>query len=153
MKRTIESLAIALLAAANAGAAPVMKNEAGVAWICGGIGAEEREALAHLGKRANLEVLFVTAKRGAYLAGAELSLFADRGAGPLLNVKAEGPTCLVELPAGAYRLEARYEGASRSAKATIAANGRRARVVFTFPDEPWDGIRATEEEKRQARQP
>ena len=152
MKHIPEAMAAAFLAAANAGAAPAMKSESGVAWICGGVGAEERDVLANLGKRANLEVLFVTAKRGAYLSDAELALFADRAAGPLLTVTAEGPTCLIELPPGTYRLEARYEGASRTAKATVAAGGRRARVVFTFPDEPWDGIRATEEEKRQARE-
>jgi hypothetical protein len=144
---------LAVAFSVHAAAAPIMKSGEGAAWACGGVGAEERAALASVRKRANLEVLFVTAKRGAYLADVELALFAQRGSGPLLAVKAEGPTCLVQLPPGAYRLEASYAGVKRTANTTISANGHRARVVFTFPDEPWDGIRATEEEKRQAREP
>jgi hypothetical protein len=61
--------------------------------------------------------------------------------------------CVVNVPAGSYRIEARV-GESTSAKMVkVPATGHAPRAVFTFPDEPSDGIEASEEEKAQARRP
>jgi hypothetical protein len=152
--------ALLLLASATALAQPArspqssMQHEAGVSWICAGIGAEERRVLDELRPQSRLEVLFVTAKRGGYVSDVELALYSGRDAKPLVDVTADGPICLIDAPPGAYRLEARSGGVTRTARATIArAGGRPHRVVFSFPDEPWDGIRASPEEKAQANSP
>jgi hypothetical protein len=139
--------------AAFAGAAMAqnlgMKEQGAIRWVCGGAGVEERAALAGLRAQANLELLFVTAKRGGYLADVEVALYAADRTAPVLQVTAEGPMCLISAPKGDYRIEAAYGGAKRTLR--VAANTRQARAVFAFPEEPWDGIRASDEEKQQAR--
>jgi hypothetical protein len=149
-------LAAAVLAATVAAhaAAPPLQQQGELRWACGGVGADERRALAAARGEANLEVVFVSAKRGGYLAGARLEIGRAAGAAPLLTVVAEGPVCHLAAPPGAYRLAARIGELERTRVVRVPAPGNApARVVFAFPDEPWDGIRASEEEKRQAREP
>ena len=124
-----------------------MKKDGPLAWACGGAGAEERAALAALRPQANLELLFVTAKRGGYLADVAVSVYAEGK--PVLQVTAEGPMCELAAPAARYRIEAVYGGVKRSQEVTAGA--KIARVVFGFPEEPWDGIKASDEEKQQSR--
>lgn len=147
---------IALLAgtlAAFAGLAAAqdigMKEHAGIRWACGGAGIEERAALASLRSQANLELLFVTAKRGGYLADVEVSVHAADKGPPVLQLTAEGPICMISAPAARYRIEVSYGGVKRSRQ--VAASAKQVRVIFGFPEEPWDGIRASDEEKQQAR--
>ena len=131
-----------------------MKEEAGMRWACGGVGAEERTALASLRPQANLELLFVTAKRGGYLADVAVALYPAGADSPRLQLSAQGPVCLVFAPAGRYRIEASLRGVKRIAQAAAGgASGNPVRVVFGFPEESWDGIRASDEEKQQARAP
>lgn len=137
---------------APAFAQPLTMTAAGeVKWVCGGVGAEERHELAALESEANLGLSFVTAKRGGYLAGIAVSV---SGASGTLKIEAGGPYCLLRLPAGRYRIEASFNGVKRALMTTVGdKTGRPARLAFTFPDEPWNGSRASDEEKRQAKQP
>jgi hypothetical protein len=148
-------MSLLALVATAAGAGPLAMTEtAGIRWVCGGVGADERGALGALEPQANLKVLFVTVKRGGYLADAELSVYDAGARPPRLKLVADGPICLLSLPAGAYRLEAGFGGATRSHALRIGAQPAPARVVFAFPPpEPWDGIWASDEEKRQATSP
>ena len=123
-----------------------MKEQAGLRFACGGAGVEERAALASLHPQANLELLFITAKRGGYLADVEVAVFAADKAQPVLQVTAQGPLCMISAPAAKYRIEATYGGVKRSAQ--VAAAGKPAQAAFRFPEPPWDGTRATKEEKR-----
>jgi hypothetical protein len=148
--------AAALLAAAAAarGEALAPSGAGPLRWECGGIGADERRALAASGAGANLQVLIVSAKRGSYLTGARLDVFGPGSPAPLLSVDSAGPLCYVAAPAGEYRVTARLEGVTRETRVRVGGPGHaQARAVLAFPDEPWDGIRASEEEKRQAREP
>jgi hypothetical protein len=126
-----------------------MKEQAGLRWACGGAGVEERAAIAALRPKANLELLFVTAKRGGYLADVEVSVYAADKQSAVLQILAEGPMCMIAAPAGKYRIEASYGGVKRSVQVTT--NAKQARVVLGFPEEPWDGIKAANEEKQPAR--
>ena len=149
MKIAFAALAAAsVLSASPAFAAP---SAGDVRWTCGGIGSDERRVLDELRKDAKLELLFVTAKRGGYVAGARVTV--SRGSTSLASFEADGPICLLDLPAGDYRIEARIGEAASSRTVKVPANGRAGRAIFTFPDEPSDGIEASEEEKRQAREP
>lgn len=149
MKTLLVAGALASFAGFAAAQDIAMKEQAGVSWACGGVGVAEREALGALRPKANLELLFVTAKRGGYLADVEVSVFPAGKPAPALQVRAQGPICLISAPAASYRIEASYRGVKRSAKVT--AGTKPARMVFAFPEEPWDGIRASDEEKAQAR--
>lgn len=132
-------------------AAPVV-HAAGEVIACGGVGVEERATLRAREGAASLKLVFVTAKRGGWLADAEV-VVADAKGRELLRTRADGPICHVTLPEGRYRITAVLAGATRAASVAVPAKPSRAQqVVFAFPGEPWDGIWASDEEKRQARE-
>ena len=153
MKPLLLMVAMAFLSSNAAGAAPRYEGDFGLQWSCGGVGSDERRALAGLGDEAGLELVMVTAKRGGYVAGAEVSLRGTTSKGAQLSGVADGPICLFKLPPGTYRIEALLDGTRREANAVVKAGGKPARVVMTFPEKDWDGIRASAEERRQARAP
>ena len=142
----------ALLVAAPCCWAQAAAGEAKVPWACGGVSTEERRALPSQVPEANLELLFVAGKRGAYVAGVEWRLL-DRANEPLAFGTADGPQCFLRVPPGAVRVEATLNGEKRSARATIGAAARGQRLVFSFAAEPGEDIEASEEEKAQARSP
>jgi hypothetical protein len=80
-----------------------MKEHAGLRFACGGAGFEKRAELASLRPQANLELLFITAKRGGYLADVEVAVFAADKGSPVLQVTAEGPMCMISPPAARRR--------------------------------------------------
>ena len=149
MKAVLLAGAFAAFASLSAGQDIAMKTQGGIGWVCGGAGVEERAALAALRPQANLELLFVTARRGGYLADVEVAIFPGDKNSPVVQITAGGPICMISVPKGNYRIDATYAGVSRSLR--VAADTRQARVVFAFPEEPWDGIKASDEEKQQAR--
>lgn len=113
------------------------QEQAGVRWVCGGVGIEEREALSPLRQQANVELVFVTAPRGAYLADVLLTVHAGASDEHLLSVRTQGPICLLHLPAGRYRIEASRLGEHRGLTASGgAADGRPQRTILAFPEEP-----------------
>lgn len=154
----MRTFVLSILTAAAAGsafAAPLaMKTELGLAWVCGGAGVEERREIAALEREANLRLLFVTQKRGGYLADVEVAL-VERGTGaPRLKFTSAGPICLIRAAAGSYMVKGEYAGQLRSVQVKISAElGEPANAVLAFPGEPWDGIWASEEEKDGARKP
>jgi hypothetical protein len=153
VKPLLLMVAVALQSSSAVGAAPRYEGDFGLQWSCGGVGSDERRALAGLGDEAALELVMVTAPRGGYVAGAEVSLRGTTSTGAQLSGVADGPICLFKLPPGTYQIEALLDGTRRKASAVVKAGGKPARVVMSFPDKAWDGIRASDEEKRQARAP
>jgi hypothetical protein len=134
-------------------AAPTMHATGPIRHACGGVGAGERAQMKALAREANLELLFVTQKRGGYLADVALSIVDAKG-GELLHTTADGPICMLALPAGRYLVRATYNGVQRSARVDGGgAIGTPRRVALAFPGGKWDGIRASDEEKASARAP
>lgn len=152
MKTLVAGAALALLAGAATAQELAMKHHAGMRLVCGGAGAEERAALSALRAEANLELLFVTARRGGYLADADISLYAPDGGAPRVQFHADGPICLMAVPAGRYRIEAILDGVKQARQASApSALGKPVRIVFQFSGEAWDGVWASDEEKQQAK--
>jgi hypothetical protein len=143
--------ALALWCATAGADEPRLATKGSLAYACGGVGADERRALRALEPHANLKLLFVTARRGGYLAGAEVVV--RDGSGRQVDLVAEGPICLLVLPAGAYRISATLGGVVRSAQLSVSApSGKPQPIAFSYPGEVWDGIWASPEEKQQARE-
>ena len=115
---------------------------------CGGITAEERRALPSQVPDANLELLFVAGKRGAYVADVEWRVL-DRSNEPLAYGRSEGPQCFLRVPDGPLRVEARLRGEMKSAKTNAGA--RRQRLVFNFAPEADEDVEASPEGKEQGR--
>ncbi|HMA87955.1 MAG TPA: hypothetical protein VKP89_04345 [Burkholderiales bacterium] len=141
MKRFLVVATLAAACGAAQAQEPALKDDAGLRWVCGGIGAEEREALAGLEPQVNLKLLFVTGKRGAFVANVDVSLYD--GASELLRFTmiAQGPICLIQAPAGRYRITATYE--ALRLERTVALPEKKAkdpvRIVFSFPERSSTG--------------
>lgn len=153
MKRLhIALAALALGLAANA-AALELKKQGAVEWVCGGVGLEERLELKALEARANGALLFVTERRGGYLADVEFRLLDASGAA-VLEGRADGPMCLLKVQPGRYRVEASFEGAKRSGTLDATkGTGKPPRAVLSFPLDKSERIPASPEEKAAARAP
>jgi hypothetical protein len=116
---------------------------------CGGVGSDERDALARYAASANLTLELFVEKGGEYIADAQVTLRAASGAP--YTLRAEGPICYLQVPPGRYRVEATFKGVTRGADATVAASGKR-RVAIAFPKSVGDRETdtASPEEKAQA---
>jgi len=149
MKGWITLLFVGVAAAAIADAAD------GRAIVCGGIGSDERAALASQVRGANLALEFF-ANRGEYIADVSVTVLAMPGSAPVVRATTDGPICYVQLPPGTYKVEAAYGGVTRSTRVTIpAAPASPVRVALGFPDASSrdEHIAPSPEERQQARQP
>ncbi|MFY9317765.1 MAG: carboxypeptidase regulatory-like domain-containing protein, partial [Burkholderiales bacterium] len=107
MKRVLTALA---LAACGAVFGPATAGAGELRYACGGIGADERRAMRSLEADASVKLLFVTEKRGGWLADVPFVLSSAQGR-ELLRATSDGPICLLGLPAGRYRVSAEFGGA------------------------------------------
>ena len=111
---------VSLLAASMAATAqgmPPMQSQGAVKFVCGGIGSDESTAMRAGMKSHPLSLLFARAD-GAYLA--EVGVTVTNAAGnQVLKTRANGPVCLIDLPAGKYAIEADSEGAVKKHAVTI----------------------------------
>jgi len=140
-------MAAAIIAAAASASAIEVNTNGSSRWVCGGAGEQERIELKGMESKSNAQLLFVTASRGGYLADVDFVVRDQKGA-TVLQGRADGPKCLLTVPAGRYRVEATYEGTRRSANFQVAgATGRPGRTVLTFPRDPTDTIASSPEEK------
>jgi hypothetical protein len=140
--------AIALLVLAGA-----WNAQAGVLG-CGGVGSDERREQSARAAGSNLSLEFFVERSGAYVADVDVAVKPARG--DAVTLVTDGPICYLALPPGRYTVEATYHGATRTAAAMIpAAAHKPVRVAIAFPAsvEKDENIRATPEEKEQARKP
>jgi hypothetical protein len=148
MKAMALGLALGCLLAATAGAA---EWDAKVA--CGGVGSDERDALASRIQGANLSLEMFIAQGGEYVADVDVTLWPLDAKRSPLKLRTEGPICYLRVPSGRYRVEATFAGVTRSAPATIPVTAPRpVRVALGFPKSVGDRQTdaASPEEKQQA---
>ena len=126
------------------------------AMVCGGVGSDDRAALATAVPGANLSLEMFIANGGEYVADADVKLFRLGAHDPELAARAGGPICHLRVAPGRYRIEATFEGVTRSVTATVAASAAKpVRVALAFPKSVGDrqSDAASPEEKAQARRP
>jgi len=142
-----------------AAALPALAATASGTFTCGGIGADQRRALAERSEGANLALEFFVAHHGDFVGGAEVSLvpLGAAGGSGALHVAADGPICYGRVPPGRYRIEASLNGSTRTARATVPVGASApVRVAIAFPEAAVRGdldVRPTPEEKQEARTP
>jgi len=136
MKRLLLTAAFAAACGAAQAQGLALKDAVGLRWVCAGVGEEEREALAALEPQVNLKLLFITGRRGAFVAGVDVSLYDAASELLRFTMIAQGPICLIQAPAGRYRITATYD--ETRIERTIALPAKRAnepvRLVFSFPE-------------------
>lgn len=102
--------------------------------ICGGVGSDERRAMAQEAEGANLLLENLTAS-GAYVADVEVILSPERAGAPGFAFKAEGPLCYLQVPPGTYRVEATHEGTRRTTRADVPeAPSKPRHITLAFPE-------------------
>lgn len=105
-----------------------------VDFLSGGVGLDEQEALVARGKEFNLKVVTAAERSGAYLAGVRLKVVGANGA-TVLDTPMDGPWLLAQLPAGAYVLEATFEGKTLTQQVAIPNRGQRqAHFYWRVPE-------------------
>ena len=109
-------------------AMPEMRGEGAVRYVCGGIGSDESTAFRASMKDHPLALLFARAD-GAYEADVAVSIQDEKNA-VTLAFRANGPVCLMDLPAGKYVVNAEAGGASK--KQTVTVGGGPKSVDFRF---------------------
>jgi hypothetical protein len=141
MKRVLLTAAIAAACGAAHAQGLALKDDAGLRWVCAGVGEEERDALASLEPLVNLKLMFVIGKRGAFAADVDVSLYDAASELLRFTMIAQGPICLIQAPAGRYRITATYDGTRL--ERSIALPEKRAsepvRAVFSFPEQSPTG--------------
>lgn len=144
------SAGVALWATASAGNAQTLawREQDAIGWACGGIGLEERQALKILEAKANAVMLFVAGSRGTLVADVMLRVVSAGDATRGLEVAADGPICVLQLPAGSWNIEAR-QGETMRARTVLLKpqdTGNPQRLQFAFPEESNGSPKASQEE-------
>jgi hypothetical protein len=137
MKHAIAASLVALAAAIPIGTvgaqvaspAPLMQRDyQGVPYITGGIGETERQAIVASAREYNLQLRFAE-RGGAYLADVAVNVTGPGGQS-VLNVRANGPYVLANLPAGTYQVSAEAKGQEQTRSVTIPATGQRSMTFY-----------------------
>ena len=107
---------------------PATNAAMGARYRCGGVGSDDSEAIRAQMKEHPLSLLFAR-PGGAYLADIDVSIQGGGNMEPL-NFRANGPVCLVDLPAGSYTVQATSGGVVKK-ESVIVGTGPKT-VDFRF---------------------
>lgn len=123
-------LCLSICAVASADdAGPPIKHDQGVAYVSGGIGAEERADLQAMASKFDLRLVFAITG-GAFIADVKVTISDEQGK-TLLSAVSEGPWFYAQLPAGKYKVAASFAGHTQTRAVTVAANSG-TRAVFEW---------------------
>jgi hypothetical protein len=115
------------ISAGALGIAVALHASAAVAYISGGSGNAETQALKREGRSFPLDLVFTEGTRSAYLQHVEVTI--RDSAGTVLVQTVSGPIMLVRLPSGVYRVSAASKAGTMDRTVRVDANGFR-RVDF-----------------------
>ena len=101
----------------------------GAAHMCGGIGSDESVTIRSQMKDHPLALLFARTD-GAYLADVDVTIQDAATGAPALVFRARGPVCLVDLPSGAYTVQAVSDGVTKNQSVTIGSGSKT--IDFRF---------------------
>ena len=109
-------------------ALPAWKTSGELQYSCGGIGVDESTAMRAAMKDYPLSLLFARAD-GAYEANVDVRI-TPQGGGDAMQLRAGGPVCLLQLPAGSYRVE--VQGAGQNHSRTVQVGRAPQTLDFRF---------------------
>ena len=109
------------------GAPVVQHTPAGIDYISGGAGEEDRASMSARQAEFPFKVVF-SATGGEYVVAEKLSVLAPQG--ELVTVRDAGPIVMLKLPPGSYTLEATAQG--RSERRTVRVGGPAQTLNWQF---------------------
>ena len=108
---------------------PPTNAAVGARFRCGGVSSDESGAMRVQLKDHPLSLRFAQTN-GADLADVDVNIQGGENQAPL-NFRADGPVCLVDLPAGRYTVQAASGGVTRTQHVTLVAGAAKT-VDFRF---------------------
>ncbi len=132
--RSLRQLALPIVACAlaatfaintSAKSEQVTQAPSGVMYVTGGASSEAVDTLKTMEKDFNLKLVFSNGA-GAYLSDVKVTI-ADASGHTALDVTSEGPWVMAKLPAGAYTVDATFNGKTQRRNVNVAG-GRLAAV-------------------------
>ena len=91
------------------------KSPQGYPYLSGGVGTDERIAMAERGKAFNVKLIFAEVS-GAFLASVKLEIFGTKNE-PIVSLTTTGPWFYIQLPPGIYHGKATFKGKIKESKA------------------------------------
>jgi len=118
-----------LFAAPDDGQAQTLQTQGDIAYVTGGVGFDEREALDAMAdqERMNLKLVFAE-PTGPFVSGVQVTIRNQAGE-VVLQTQTTGPWMIARLPGGTYRVEAQLRGQTREFTVEVPATGRVQQVV------------------------
>jgi len=107
------------------------KSYHGISYVSGGIGEDERAALARVADLYNLKLEFASQQEGAYLADIKV-VIRDAQGKMVLEALSDGPWFMAKLPPGEYQIEASERARPIQKSATVSGQ-KATRLVFLWP--------------------
>ena len=123
-------LLIGVTSAAQAIVIAPQTSPNGIRWVSGGIGLEERSAIASLEDEYTLKIITAAKRHTAFAADVRFAI-RDASGATVLDEQAEGPWTLVKLSPGTYIVEVSSRGEMQAQKVTVG-DGPRAQIAFYF---------------------
>ena len=120
-------LALASFGSAFAQGLPAAQTAGAVKYRCGGIGVDESTAMRAATKDYPLALLFA-APGGDYQADVKITISGANDA----SFTADGPVCLLTLPAGNYTVKAVAKDGKEKEQRVDVANGSNKSLDFRF---------------------
>ncbi len=108
---------------------PVVEQSAGIEYISGGAGLEQRDAITAMQSHFPLRIV-LSGKGGEYVVADSL-IVRDSG-GKAMTISDAGPLVMLNVPPGRYTVEATYQGRTRH---TTVQVGREPRTLnWSWPE-------------------
>jgi hypothetical protein len=121
------AFACAGLAADLADSGIKVKSYGNMPYVSGGVGLEERDALAQMSRDYNLKLTFAVSS-GNYLGDVNVVIRDARGQ-VVLEAVSEGPWFFAKLPSGTYTIRVEVMGKAQQQSSRVPAKGQ-AQVNF-----------------------
>jgi hypothetical protein len=115
------------LAADSADSVIKVKSYGNIPYVSGGVGLEERDALAQMSRDYNLKLSFAVSS-GNYLGDVNVVIKDVRGQ-VVLEAVSEGPWFFAKLPSGKYTIRVEVMGKAQQQSSQVPAKGQ-AQVNF-----------------------
>jgi hypothetical protein len=106
------------------------KTAQGFAYLCGGVGSDEREIMEEKGKAYNVKLSFA-AKGGAFLSDVTL-VIADAKSGELISLVTDGPLFFIQLPPAIYTVIATFRNETKEIKALTVVKDKIVRRTLIW---------------------
>lgn len=105
----------------------VVEQARATTYLNGGVGADDEQLMRKVAKDWPLRMIFSERKDSEFVADVNLLVTDMRGT-PYLQVASAGPMTYAMLPAGKYRITARFKGQSETREVTL--DGKNGRDVY-----------------------